>query len=227
VTSSACLLVCLSSAGLLSACIDPGDDFDAFAERNAASTSPEASGGAPSVAVVDGGCARPDPSEVATEYLISSVVVPLAPRQPALVKGTFSPSLVGDELHIEVTAVALSAADRVTPVSEPVPFGTLIIDADGHLTTTSVNLSGPGAADSVICGADIEGTAAFDGTFCKPPSGDHVRFACGTFTGSATKPLTIPSMRGNFTLQSIEPGEPFPEPLVDCDRTTAIEPACK
>jgi hypothetical protein len=198
------LLFCTACIG----CVDPEEDFDAFAARaHAAPPGAHDAGG-------DGGPCSVAPGGVEGQYLLA-ISVTLSPTKPILALTNVTTPMLDGGTGLTFDAQPLSAADRKTPVGQKTSFGPFQVEQDGTFRAEIPNLETTGAANPVT-GGDIAASVVLSGSLC----GDG-RFFCGTVSGNVTKPIPLDLKGSSFTLTRVESSTLPARPAVDCAGTLA------
>jgi hypothetical protein len=194
------------------ACVDPGGAFDSFAARAGDRPAPE--GGV----VGDAGPCTVAPGSVSGQYLLA-LSVTLAPRKPIVSLLTVTtPEFMGGT-GIAFDAQPLSAANRKTPVGDPVSLGPFAVGQTGTWRGDLSGLRVSGEANS-ITGGDITADVFLDGSLCGGGA-----FFCGTVSGSVTAPIPLDLAGSTFTLTRVNEAEDPPvTPAIDCASTPSDPP---
>ena len=109
----------------------------------------------------------------------------------------------------------LSAADRRTPVGQPVTIGPLPLSPDGAVHAEFPPLVVTGEANP-ITGGEIEAQVTLDARFC----GD-TDFHCGSVSGSVTPPIPLDLTGSTFAMERVQGGTLPPQPFLSCARDRA------
>jgi hypothetical protein len=184
-------------------CPDTGGKFDDFVERWRIAN-PGFDG-----SVDAGECAPLDPPELDGQYVFALSAV-IARETPILfltqVAGQSSPP------SIQLEFQPLSAADRRTPVGQPVTIGPLPLMPDGTLSAQLPPLVVAGEANP-ITGGEIEAQVTLNGRLC-----GGTDFQCGSVTGSVTRPIPLDLMGSTFAMERVQGGAPPEQPFLSCSR---------
>jgi hypothetical protein len=187
------------------ACVDPAGDYKAFRDR--LHPSADAGGGGSDH---DGAVCLP--STEAGDYIFA-LSATLAPQKPIVAKvtltGTDDPPTVSFE-----TIQALSAADRATPVGDPVSAGPFDV-VDGVVTADIPGLQVGGAANPITTGSDIAADVSLVFDLC-----GNGAYLCGDVTGQVTQPLALDLIDSTFTLSPVDIADVTALPL-DCAGNTS------
>jgi hypothetical protein len=187
-------------------CPDTAGKFDDFVERWRIAN-PGFDG-----SVDAGECAPLDPPELDGEYVFALSAV-IQPDTPILfltqVTGQSSPP------SIQLVFQPLSAADRRTPVGQPVTIGPLPLMPDGTLNAELPPLVVAGEANP-ITGGQIDAQVTLNGRLC-----GGTDFQCGTVTGNVTQPVGLDLMGSTFAMERVQGGVPPDQPLLSCNRDRA------
>jgi hypothetical protein len=187
-------------------CPDTGGKFDDFVERWRIAN-PGFDGS------VDGGeCAPLDPPELDGEYVFALSAV-IQRETPILfltdVTGQANPP------SIQLVFQPLSAADRRTPVGQPVTIGPLPLMPDGTLNAQLPPLVVTGEANP-ITGGEIEAQVTLNARLC-----GGTDFQCGSVSGDVTQPLPLALTGSTFAMERIQGGVPPDQPFLSCSRDRA------
>lgn len=193
------------------ACVDTEARLDEFVSRL-----PHGSGGGPSDggmagsdALVDSGTCPPVPGALDGPYVLT-LAASIAPTTPIMtLLDLTTPDYMGGT-GFAFDARALSAADRKTPIGDPISAGPVVVEANGHYRLPLSGVSIPGAANP-ISGSDIAVDLELSGNLCGPPES-----FCGTFNGEVSQPIQLPLDGSTFTLRPVVNGDIPEPPPIDC-----------
>jgi hypothetical protein len=196
---------------VLSGCVDPAGELEAFQKRLAQTPPTDAGssmGDAPSCAI--------HPGDIEGSYLLA-ISVYVAPTKPIVaLTDLTTPSFQGGA-GLALTVQPLAASDRNTPVDSPSSYGPFLIDERGDFRADIPGLTVSGEANPITVGAPITADIVLSGNLCA-----RAGFFCGSVTGQATSPLMLNLDGSTYTLTLVEPGAAVPtQPVVDCNGTLA------
>jgi hypothetical protein len=189
-----------------SGCPDTSGKFDDFVERWRIAN-PGFDG-----SVDAGECAPLDPPELDGQYVFALSAV-IARETPILflaqVTGQSNPP------SVQLALQPLSAADRRTPVGQPVTLGPFPLMPDGTLSAALPPLVVTGEANP-ITGGEIEAQVTLDARLC-----GGTDFQCGSVSGDVTRPIPLGLMGSTFAMERVQGGVPPAEPFLSCNRDRA------
>ena len=196
---------------LFSGCVDPNADLDAFRHRLPQDSTRDSGVDAPDAAA----CVI-EPGGIQGNFLLA-ISASLAPGKPIEARVDVASPAYDGGTGITFTAQPLAAADRMTPVGQPVSLGPFSIDPNGVLHADIPNLSVSGAANPITPGAAITANITLTGSLCA-----HRGFHCGTVSGQTTEPLMLDLEGSTFTLTALAEDGGLPlRPRIDCRGTLA------
>jgi hypothetical protein len=191
----------------LPGCPDPAGKFDDFVERWTAAN-PGVDGGD-----LDAGpCTPPDPAALDGQYVLALSAV-IAPETPIL----FLTQVTGisDPPGVELELQPLSAADRRTPVGQPLTVGPIALSTDGAVHAELPPLIVSGEANP-ITGGEIEAQVTLDARFCGVSD-----FYCGSVSGRVTLPVGLDLAGSTFAMERVQGGMLPEQPFLNCNRDRA------
>jgi hypothetical protein len=208
--------LCLSLTG----CPDPEGEADRFHEEFCAV--PEnaekcISGGA---TCAGDPCDVPLPGVIDGEFLFT-LSASLAPNRPVLFNAQLTTAAGPEGLEFDLVLQPLAAADRSTPVGDPIIAGPASADPTaGCFSFVFPELRVTGEANP-ISGTELvvpaETPAVLIGQLCSP--GD---FICGDVEGNVSQPIPFDLSGSTFTFEKLAAPGVYPDlPTVDCDGTLA------
>jgi hypothetical protein len=196
---------------LISGCVDPAGELEAFQKRLAQKPTTDAgadAGDAPSCTILPGG--------VEGSYLLA-ISVSVAPTKPIVALTDLTTPAFRGGTGLALTVQPLAASDRTTPVDSPISIGPFLIDERGNFRATVPGLTVSGDANPITPGAPISADIVLAGNLCATSG-----FFCGSVSGRATSPIMLDLEGSTFTLTFVEPGGSVPtQPVVDCTGTLA------
>ncbi len=197
---------------LVAGCVDPAGDLDAFQKRLV--HAPPADAG-PDTGSDSAGCGI-SPGFIQGQYLLT-ISVSIAPSKPLLALADVTTPAFQGGTGIALTAQALSATDRTTPVDSPVSFGPFAVGSDGTFRAELSGLTVSGGANPITPGAAISSNLVLVGNLCA-----HDGLFCGAASGQATSPINLDLSGSTFTLTPPSEAGTFPvQPTIDCKGTLA------
>lgn len=212
--ASAALTVSLSILGAAAGCADPQASLDDFTERDCASKDQPYDESGCARLISSGGCEPPAPGEADGRYLFA-IAASLSPTKPVLFSAQITTTAATNGIDVAMVLEGISAEDRQTPLGDPQTFPTFFVDADGQFATDETEFSLPGGANTVTPGNEAVVSISLTGRFCKQD------LSCGALDGVTIMPAGVPLEGSAFTILPAPEGEPFPDPVVDCEGTPA------
>lgn len=187
----------------LAGCPNIERDLEDFEARQAANPPPK----------VEVAC-----GEAATEVegtFLFAMATELGPTKPLV----FLTEVTTEADGLSFTFQPLAAADRKTPVGDPITVGGYAITEEGTFEADLPVLKVPGLGNP-ITGTDIEADVALEGAVCADA-------LCGGFIGKVLKPITYDLTPGKntFYMERVPDGEDPPaQPFLDCDAKKIADP---
>lgn len=199
--------------GAASGCADPEGALNDFTERDCASKGQPYDETGCAKIISAGGCEPPLPGEVDGRYLfvISAVILP---NLPVLFQADITTAAGAEGLEVTMVLDGIDRDDRQTPLGDPKPFPPFTVDDEGRFSTDPVDFGLPGEANS-LTGNDATVNITLQGRFCKTD------LNCGALNGQTVMPAGIMLEGSTFTIMPAPAGEPFPDPVLDCEGTPA------
>lgn len=204
-TTRSALVPSLFLAAFCAGCVDAPGEYDAFQERDKATTDPVGSGcGDPNAA-----CDPPVAAVLRGQWLFG-LAATLGPKTPILFFADVEATDASGTIEWTWTLRPLDSATRL-PLDALPTLTPSTVPADGKWVVDLDPIAVPGAANP-ITGSDIEADAALTGDVC---SGRD--FFCGEVTGQVTKPVTLNLQGSKWTMARLPAPDTLPETIyVSC-----------
>jgi hypothetical protein len=210
---SAALTASLATLGVAAGCADPQGSLDDFTERDCASKEQPFDQTGCAKIISAGGCEPPAPGEADGRYLFV-ISASLLPSKPVLFQADITTTAATNGIDVTMVLDGISKEDRQTPLGDPNEFPSFFVDADGQFSTDETEFNLPGEANAVT-GNDALVSLTLQGRFCKED------LSCGALNGVTIMPAGVMLDGSTFTIMKAPEGEPFPDPLLDCEGTPA------
>lgn len=158
----------------------------------------------------------PEASALAGDFLLAVSPAFSAPTPIVFTAAVTADSAATDELRFSFDLIALSAADRRTPVGGSLGR-TETTAPPNPFTLNFGQVTVPGEADPIIPGAPIVATVVLTGQLCGPdPTTGTVDFLCGDASGSVTAPTALNLAGSTWTARRITDPAALPELTINC-----------
>jgi len=183
--------VLVALVACLGGCPDPIGQFDEFSEQLAKKPLPPA-----------GDCGPVTAQAVEGTFFLA-LATQLDPPRPVIALA----EVTTDDAGMAMTWQPLAAADRQTPVGDPIVLPPAPIAADGTFTVEAEDVVVAAAGDPLMDAAIVAATITLSGTVCAD-------FICGDLAGDIVEPapITLEAGKSQFAMERVAPGDDYPEP---------------
>ncbi len=196
-------------------CSDPEGRYDEFVERA------DFAGAAP---LPEGGCPTPEADEVDGQFLLA-LSTTVSPKKPVLLLlDVTAEQLSAGKVKVSIGGTALNAADRKTPVGDPIPPASF--EVEGGLFKVDLEaFPVTGDANPILPGVQMVAEVSLEGRACSAKTTDDpdatFDFLCGNMDGNALEPAMIALAGSRFAASRVVSDETLTNPVINCDMENA------